>query len=947
MSEPGTNGQDWAALNALLDEALELPHDGRTRWIDGLSSDHDPIRTRLRHLLANADAVEAGTFLRTIPKLDTGSSRVMGEAGDSEPAPEAVEPYRVIRKLAEGGMGTVWLAHRTDVMVNRPVALKLPRGAWLGDGLAERLADEREILAALNHPNIARLYDAGIASSGHPYLALEYVEGRPIDEYVTAKQLPIRAVLRLFLLVARAVAHAHARLIVHRDLKPSNILVTDDGDVKLLDFGIAKLLDDGRGTGTETVGAAAGLLTPDYASPEQLAGEALGVATDVYSSGVVLYELLAGVRPCTHRWSSRRALEGAPVETSPPPPSDGCADPTTKRALRGDLDAIVLKALEQRPEERYATINALADDIERYLHHEPVLARPYSTWYRVRKGAVRNKVAVGASAAVLTAVLGGTGLATWQAHVALNETEAALEVKDFLVTLFRDASPYNAGGRGLSALDWLKQVRTRVDRRMGDRPALRVELLNIVGSSLLTLQDTAAADEVLTQAIKEGTSRLGPEHPETLRARVLMTSLDRFRGRTKEGRAELARLLPVLRAAGSARPEDLVIALKSLAHLEIDDGHYAAAELAAQEAVDIGVHALGDQHPETVGALLTRTYAYQYSRSPEVALKAAESAYFTALAVYRDVPKHPRIIEGRLLYGRALSEAGEPARSVEQLAQAVSDAAGVFGPSSRMVGFFSLPLAQSQLETGQIAESLENSRKAVEIIARHTRPQSFRYAAALHHRGAALLAARRAEEALPDLTRARVTLQETISATHTVTRWFQADEALALALAGRPREAQQLIEAILPQPGQPIDQSAAKALYVMGVSRRIAGDARSGLQFERRALESTRRERSTDLRRMKTLTEVGFALLDLQQPAQAVTPFEEALALSHRIQTQMAPDRADILVGLGRAKLATNRRADACQLLRPAERFWRDFDAGNAQKAEAARWLSLCGSGRD
>jgi eukaryotic-like serine/threonine-protein kinase len=941
MSEPGTNGEDWVALSALLDEALELPRDGRTHWIDDLPSGHDAIRTRLRRLLANADSIDAGTFLRTIPKFDAENSRAMPEDGGSEPAPDAVGPYQVVRKLAEGGMGTVWLAHRTDLMVNRPVALKLPRGAWLGDGLAERLADEREILAALNHPNIARLYDAGVASGGHPYLALEYVEGRPIDEYVTAKQLPIRARLHLFLLVARAVAHAHARLIVHRDLKPSNILVTDEGDVKLLDFGIAKLLDDGRLTGTETAGSAAGLLTPDYASPEQLAGEPLGVATDVYSSGVVLYELLAGVRPCTHRWSSRRAAEDAPVEASPRPPSDACADPAAQRALRGDLDAIVLKALEKRPDERYATINALADDIERYLHHQPVLARPDGTWYRAWKGVVRNKVAVGASAAVLIAVLGGTAVATWQAHVALNETAAALEVKGFLVTLFRDASPYNAGGRGLSAVDWLKQVRTRIDR-IGDRPALRVELLNIVGSSLLTLQDTAAADEVLTQAIKEGTSRLGPEHPETLRARVLMTSLDRFRGRTKEGRAELARLLPVLRAAGSARSEDLVIGLKALAHLEIDDGHYAAAELAAQEAVDIGVRTLGDQHPETVGALLTRTYAYQYSRTSDVALKAAESAYFTALAVYRDVPKHPRIIEGRLLYGRALGEAGEAARSVEQLAQAVSDAAEVFGRSSRMVGFFSLPLAQSQLETGQIAESIENSRKAAEIIARHTRPQSFRYGAALYHRGAALLAARRPDEALPDLTRARVTLQQTLSPKHAVTRWFQGDEALALARAGRPREAQQLIEAILPQPGLPIDPAAAKALYVMGVSRRVAGDAASALQFQRRALESTRRDRSTDFRRMKALTEVGFALLDLHKPGRAVTPFEEALALSDRLQTEMAPDRADILIGLGRAKLATGRPSDACQLLRPAERFWRDFDPRNAQTGEATRWLSRC-----
>ena len=298
MAQFDTNGEGWATLSGLLDEALELSHDDRARWIESLPSEHDAIRPRLRRLLSAVDSGDNSAFLLTIPKVGAdGDGGTAADIEDPAPAPEMVAAYRILRKLGEGGMGTVWLAHRADVMVNRPVALKLPRAAWLGVGLAERMAEEREILAALNHPNIARLYDAGVASSGQPYLALEYVAGRPIDEYVKAGQLPVRARLRLFLLAARAVAHAHARLIVHRDLKPSNILVTDEGDVKLLDFGIAKLLDDGRIPEVATAGAAYRLLTPDYASPEQLAGEPLGIATDVYSGGVVLYELLAGVRP--------------------------------------------------------------------------------------------------------------------------------------------------------------------------------------------------------------------------------------------------------------------------------------------------------------------------------------------------------------------------------------------------------------------------------------------------------------------------------------------------------------------------------------------------------------------------------------------------------------------------------------------------------------------------
>ena len=890
MAETYPTNADWATFSALLDQALDLPHDGRTRWLESLPPEHDAIRPRLRRLLSSSGRGEASGFLKTIPKVDVRDSNTPDSTEDPPPAPESIAPYRVIRRLAVGGMGTVWLAHRTDVMVNRRVALKLPRGARLGVGFAERLAEEREILAALNHPNIARLYDAGITCSGKPYLALEYVAGRPIDVYASARQLSLRARLRLFLLVARAVAHAHARLIVHRDLKPNNILVTDDGDVKLLDFGIAKLLEDGRKTETTSDEAEGRLLTPEYASPEQMAGEPLGIATDVYSCGVILYELLTGVRPRKERDA-----------TIPRRPSDASSSSAIRRALRGDLDAIVLKALQVRPDDRYDTINALADDIDRCLHHLPVHVRAHSEWYRVSKFVARNRVGVAAVLAVLLTILAGTGLVAWQAHVAFTERTRALEVKDFLVTLFEEASPYNNGSRPLSAVDWLKQAKSRIDRRLEDRPALRVELLNIVGMSLLSLQDTSAADEVLTQAIREGTAHLGPGHPETLRARVLRMPVYRYRGAPKEGRAELEGLLPALRATKGLE-EDLVIALKNKAHLEIDDGRYAVAERAAQEAVDVGRRALGDRHPEFVAALLTCAYAYQYSRTADEALAAADVAYHTARTVFSDTPKHPRIIEGRLLYGRALGEAGDVERGVEELEQTVRDAANVFGPSSRMVGFFSLPLAEFQMETGRISESLENSRHALSIIERHTRPQSFRYAAAIHQRGTALLAANRAEDALPDLTAASETLRQILPAQHSVTRGFEADQALALARAGKHREADALLQTLLPKTGSPVDPAQSKALHVMAVARRLTGDFVAALDFQQAALRSTPAGRATDLGRMRILTEIGLTLFALGQPQRAVTSLEQALTLSRQRQIDTAPDRVVIVTALRRAK---------------------------------------------
>jgi serine/threonine-protein kinase len=882
MAEIDPGSPEWATLNSLLDEALELPDDSRSRWIDNLPAKHDAFRPQLRRLLLTGGAADI-SFLKTIPKLDLREKGTTESGEDSPPPPEVIAPYRVLHRIAVGGMGTVWLAHRTDVMVNRLVALKLPRGRWLSLGFADRLAQEREILAALNHPNIARLYDAGITGNGQPYLAIEYVAGRPIDKYVKRHQLSIRSRLQLFLLVARAVAHAHARLIVHRDLKPSNILVTDDGDVKLLDFGIAKLLDNGR-IAAPNSDVSRSLLTPAYASPEQIAGEPLGIATDVYSSGVILHELVTGVRP---------RLGGARMSASSP-------DPLTRRGVPGDVAAIVRKALQVRPDDRYDTINALADDVDRYLHNHPVHARADSEWYRVTKFVARNNVVVGAAAVVLLAVLAGTGLAAWQAHAALTEKARAIEVKDVLVTLFEDASPYTTGARAPSAVDWLKQAKARVDRRLQDRPALRVELLNILGTSMLYLQDTSAAADVLTQAIQEGTLRLGPDHIETLRARVRMTPVYRYSGRTKELRAELEQLLPVLRVT-KGLDEDLAIALKNKAHLEIDDGRYEAAEQAAQEAVDVSLHALGASHPESVAAQLIRAYAYQFSRAPDEALRAADQAYQLAVAVFGDAPMHPRILEGRLLYGRALGEADDAMKGVEHLAKAVSDAAEVFGPASRMVGFFSVPLAEFQIETGMTNAALESSRNAVAILARHTTPESFRYAAALRQRGVALLAARRADQAVPDLTLAVETLRKTLPSRHSVTRWFQADLALALTRAGRHRQAQEALEPLLPDSGPPIDASESKALFVMGIATRLAGDYEVALRYQEQALGSIGGH-GAEFRRMRSLTEIGLTLLDLGRKTQAVTSLEHALALSRRLQIDSAPDRIDIVTALSRAK---------------------------------------------
>ena len=338
--------ENWPLLSPLLDEALELPSAEREAWLANLPAEYTPLKPDLRRLLAPAGHISSVGFLEALPGMDLAcqADDVSGFAAN-----EFIGSWRLIRKLGEGGMASVWLAERRDGLLGRPAAVKLPHGGWRREALAERIAREREILATLDHPNIARLLDAGIGPNGQPYLALEYVHGKRIDDYCREGRLPVKARLELCLQVARALAHAHAMLVVHRDLKPSNILVTEEGEVRLLDFGIAKLLDGPETRETELTRLNGRALTLDYASPEQIAGRPVTVASDVYSLGVVLYELLTGSRPYKPRRDSSAALEEAILDTEPRPPSEMAAERTIRTALRGDLDTIVLKALKKGP----------------------------------------------------------------------------------------------------------------------------------------------------------------------------------------------------------------------------------------------------------------------------------------------------------------------------------------------------------------------------------------------------------------------------------------------------------------------------------------------------------------------------------------------------------------------------------------------------------------------
>ncbi len=536
------SAHDWQQAFKLLDTALEIPKAERAAWLKNLGAEYAHLQPALSELIQEHAALESEQFLQSLPAFtnvdgalggaggDNSNSQISGHTaggtarvgdrggGDSASvlrAHVAIGPYRLIRELGLGGMGAVWLAERSDGTLKRTVALKLPHAGPFQRQLAERFDRERDILAALTHPNIARLYDAGAAATGQPYLALEYVEGLPLTEYCTAKNLGIRERLELFGQVLSAVQYAHNNLVLHRDLKPSNILVTSAGVVSLLDFGIAKFMtgnETSESALTELTGRA---MTPDYASPEQILGAPISTASDVYSLGVVLYELLSGARPYKLKRGTRGELEEAILAVDAAKPSQMLRQRTnaggphalkTAKQLEGDLDIICLKALKKKPEERYATVAAFANDITRWLQGYPIETRSDGSWYAARKFLARHRTVVALSTVAVLAMLAGTITSAVQARRAEAEAVVAREqgarahaVEQFLSGLFTANSVDQAdpeAARRLTARELLDRGAERIDKSLLDFPDAKSDVLATLGTMYVHLGDWKKATEL-------------------------------------------------------------------------------------------------------------------------------------------------------------------------------------------------------------------------------------------------------------------------------------------------------------------------------------------------------------------------------------------------------------------------------------------------------------------
>jgi len=487
----------WQRLSPLLDALFELEPAERERHLAELRETDPKLAADLEELIALEQGSEdflSEPIVSLAPSARTGAM---------------VGPYRLELLLGEGGMGQVWQAARADGLYQRRVALKLLRPGLADPNLRLRFTRERQILARLEHPHIARLLDAGISNDSQPYLALEYVEGEPITDYCRNRAVPMEARLALFQQICEAVSHAHANLIVHRDLKPSNIMVTPGGEVRLLDFGIAKLLDTENKTMDRTrTGVRA--FTLHYAAPEQVRGEPVTTMTDVYSLGVVLYELLADAKPYRLKRQTDAEWEEAILAHDPQRPSQAVLRTNTDtstvrdaaglrrraRALSGDLDNITLKALAKRPEMRYPSVEALSLDLQRHQAGRPVQARAHGMGYRIRKYVRRHRWALATAVLVTAVLMGALGIVAWQAREAVREAARAQAMQDFVIALLENAG-IAADGKPLSVQALLKAGEEGGDRGLSRQPGARAEVLGVIARIHISLGDYRPALQVL------------------------------------------------------------------------------------------------------------------------------------------------------------------------------------------------------------------------------------------------------------------------------------------------------------------------------------------------------------------------------------------------------------------------------------------------------------------
>jgi serine/threonine-protein kinase len=935
-----------ARVHQIVSDALTLDPAERLAFLEHATAGDSELKEMVQRHLAGAPSV---AFLDS-PAIDFAAPLLAARASHAprgEPAEGAlVGPYRLVRELGRGGMGAVWLAERADGQYEQRVALKLIKSGLDSLEIHHRFLAERQILARLSHPNVARLFDGGVTPGGQPYLVMEYVDGTAITAHCEANRLEIESRLRLFERICDAVRYAHASLVVHRDLKPSNIMVTADGTVKLLDFGIAKLLDQEAADPSAPTTAGHWAMTPEYAAPEQVRGESVTTATDIYALGAVLYELLTGRR--AQRLERRTADELVRVicESTPEPPSVAAAPHGLRRRLAGDLDTIILKAMQKDPARRYATVDALLDDIQRHRAGLPVRARPDTVAYRVGKFVRRNRLAVGSALGLMLTLLAGLAGTTWQARVAAREAMKAGAVRDFVVGLFRKADPQEARGRDLTVRELLQRGTVGLDTALVSQPAMRSELLHVLGQIHAELGLFDRADTLLGRALTLSRSLYGPESPEVAAQLVTLGHSQREAGDWARAESTLATALELRRRQFG--PDDSLVSSTTfeLAAALTLQGEFARAESLQRAALASDLKRYGGDHLqiasdlEHLGVLLTRA-----GKPIE-----GDSVLRRAVAIQERLlgPDHPETVNGLGSWLGALLAAGKLAEAETVAQRALSATRRIYQPPHYRVAYalHSLGLVNLTMRRGGVAEpflseALEMSRATLGAENPATIAMAADLASARHQAG-------HLPEAEAAMREAMVLWQETLGERHLWTLTARNNLAAILQDLGKAEEAERIHREVLairraelgdshPDVGQTLSNFGA-LLHGRGRLAEAETMLREALAIYRAALPAGHP------RSLNVQANLGTVLVDLGRSREALPLLQEALE-QHRASSGPTSHRTvQAQTGLGVCLAAMGQPAAAESLLVSGYRALENvagFDATRQRRATLRRLVAF------
>ncbi|MBL0730759.1 serine/threonine-protein kinase [Piscinibacter sp. HJYY11] len=723
ITAPST--QAWREVLALFDRWADADEPARAAELKRIQAEHPTLYPRLLAMIEADRAAEAHDFLAEAAQVPAAEPPAASHwTGTRLGAWELREP------IGSGGMGHVWRATRSDGLYAGRAAVKLLHSTRLDAQAQARFAREGEFLARLTHPHIAQLLDAGLAPDGTRYLVLEYVPGERIDHWCDARKLGIEARLKLFMQVCEAVAYAHSHLVVHRDLKPANILVTDDGHVKLLDFGVAKLLaGDDDLEQTELTRAAPAGLTPEYAAPEQIEGQPITTATDVYALGVVLFGLLSGARPYASTSRGVAALARAIVEEPPrsltaalrESPDAGLSRNASlaslQQALRGDLETIVAKALKKLPSERYATVQELRDDLQRHLDHQPVSAQPDTFGYRARKFAQRNRVQVAALAGVmLTLVLGITATA-WQWRNAAQETDRTKAVIKVLTNIFTDLAPEESGKAQVPVVDLLRKGWSQAKKDLETDPALRGEVARPLGLMLQSSGDMTAALDALTisrQHLIDSGQTSTSQYLQVMQGLAYMKSRV---GQTEEAKSLLSELTAVAQRMGKASAAEAVNAQIELGEIARREGKLGDAETQLAKAVALAARNLGAGHPSHIHALQEQAVALRELGRWSEARCALASAV-------ESIPRTKPVYGLLARYDMAIFELdlGQYREAANQLQPLLDELRKYYGEEDTYTIYGLASLAIAHFHSGELGKAEAALNDALQRATRSTEP---------------------------------------------------------------------------------------------------------------------------------------------------------------------------------------------------------------------------------